>query len=248
MTVLTVQVCYDLIITGEQKHLFSRRRRSKVSLAPSGNTHFTHAAFSGSARACRPVCAFVLFSPQRIHRHLRTVSRKSAVGPPAERERAAAGDDSLHKTQLVKQCCWAWQGRPAEGVRVNKSERRLRASFYSTIQYVLLFLKKKCKNWEKPSSPGTSTPLVEILLIYIYYILIFTISAYIYNTKEWNNKCILLCFHSTKVMNRFQWNCQEMLIMGQRTRGYILVMFRILEGLWSFKDHQPTSKAKGLWS
>lgn len=102
------------------------------------------------------------------------------------------------------------------------------------------FLKKKCKNWEKPSSPGTSTPLVEILLIYIYYILIFTISVYIYNTKEWNNKCILLCFHSNKVMNRFQWNCQEMLIMGQRTRGYILV---ILEGLWSFKDHQPTSKS-----
>lgn len=33
-------------------------------------------------------------------RHLHTGSRKSAVGPPAERERAAAGDDPLHKSQL----------------------------------------------------------------------------------------------------------------------------------------------------
>lgn len=64
----------------------------------------------------------VLLSPQRIHRHLQTVSRKSAVGPPVERERAAARDDSLHKNQLVKQRCSAWQGQAAEGVRVNKSE------------------------------------------------------------------------------------------------------------------------------
>lgn len=86
-----------------RKHLFSRRRRSKVGFAPSGNMHFTHAAFSGSAHACRPVCARVLLPPRGLHRHRQTVSRKSAVCPPVEREGAAAGVDSLYKTQLVKQ-------------------------------------------------------------------------------------------------------------------------------------------------
>lgn len=112
-------------------------------LPPSGNMHFSHAAFSGSARACRPVCARVLLSPQRIHRHLQTVSRKSAVSPPVERERAAAGDDSLHKNQLGRQCCSAWQGRAAQGVRVNKSEWRLKAAFTQPTSMCFYFFKKK---------------------------------------------------------------------------------------------------------
>lgn len=57
--VLTVPVCYDVIITGEQKHLFSRHRRSEVSFAPIWkHALYTCCVFRVSSSV--PVCCSLL--------------------------------------------------------------------------------------------------------------------------------------------------------------------------------------------
>lgn len=102
---------------------------------------------------CMPVCCSLL----RIHRHLQTVSRRSAVGPPVERERVAAGDDSLHKKQLVKQCCWAWQECLQKAFLSTSQSDNWR--LYSTKQYVLWFKKKSLQTCpvESVFSPRRTT-------------------------------------------------------------------------------------------
>lgn len=59
--------------------------------------------FQGQLMRAGPSAPRVLLPPRGLHRHRQTVSRKSAVRPPVERERAAAGVDPLYKTQLVNQ-------------------------------------------------------------------------------------------------------------------------------------------------